>query len=368
MHKLIWFKVHWLLGFVVGVPILIIGMSGAVLSYEKEILEFINKDTYVIQTKENQRRLDEIEILQIYQEKNKNQKINSISFSSFQNSPVVLNVANNGEKKGFIVYLNPYTAEVLPQQKAKEFFMFFLKLHRWVAFYGDLQSVGKQIVAFATIAVGLLTISGVVIYFPKIKRAFFNSLLFRFRSKKRLFLSSMHSALGVWVAPFFLLMSLSGLYWSYGWYRDMIFFIMDVEQQKRVLPIKLENQQDILYDDIYTTLNIFKQNVTDEYKNATLRFALSKNQSYTVSYLLADATHSRETNLMEIDFKNNLVIDDIKFKNKKLNEQIMSSILPLHSGEYFGWFGRLAYFASSVLMVFFVITGYILYFYRKQNI
>ena len=45
----------------------------------------------------------------------------------------------------------------------------------------------------------------------------------------------------------------------------------------------------------------------------------------------------------------------------------MSSMLPLHSGEYFGWFGQLAYFISSALMALFVITGYMLYFDRWKK-
>ena len=48
MHKTIWFKIHWFFGFVFGILLLLIGVSGAVLSYEKEILQAINKDTYFI--------------------------------------------------------------------------------------------------------------------------------------------------------------------------------------------------------------------------------------------------------------------------------------------------------------------------------
>jgi uncharacterized iron-regulated membrane protein len=45
MYKTIWFKIHWFFGFVFGILLLLIGVSGAVLSYEKEILiiHFINR-------------------------------------------------------------------------------------------------------------------------------------------------------------------------------------------------------------------------------------------------------------------------------------------------------------------------------------
>ncbi len=65
---------------------------------------------------------------------------------------------------------------------------------------------------------------------------------------------------------------------------------------------------------------------------------------------------------------NLLVVKEAKFEDKKLNEQLMSSMLPLHSGEYFGWIGQLAYvYLLQVLWHLFVITGYMLYFDRWKK-
>ena len=44
----------------------------------------------------------------------------------------------------------------------------------------------------------------------------------------------MHSAIGMWIVPFFLLMCFTGLYWSYDWYRSAMFTIMQVEQPKEL--------------------------------------------------------------------------------------------------------------------------------------
>ena len=98
-----------------------------------------------------------------------------------------------------------------------------------------------------------------------------------------------------------------------------------------------------------------------------MRLTPSKDATYTISYLYANATHFRESNSMEIDQNKSLVVKEAKFEDKKLNEQLMASILPLHSGEYFGWFGQLTYFISSALMALFAITGYMLYYDRWKK-
>src|SRR5574344_2773466 len=383
MHKTFWFQLHWFLGFVFGILLLIVGVSGAILSYEKEIMNVINKDTYTVQIPQNQERLKEAEILKIFHEKNPSEKINSISFSSDLGKSISVNVAKESERKGVTTYLNPYTAEVLPELVGKDFFMFVFRLHRWLAFEGTIQGVGKQAVALATIAAIILTIGGIIVYWPRIKNGFVKSLTFSFKHKNRAFLSTMHSAIGMWVVPFFLLMCFTGLYWSYDWYRSAMFTIMQVEQPKRATPTtqvvqigqqkekqsekeqKSEKQPELIsYENAQKVAYIFNQNVSRDYKNANLRLTPSKDGIYTISYLYADATHLRELNSMEIDPNKSLVLKESKYEDKKLNEQLMSSMLQLHSGEYFGWFGQLAYFISSALMALFVITVYMLYFDR----
>ena len=92
MYKTLWFWLHWLLGIVFGVILLIVGATGAILSYEKEILQIINKDTYFVQAPQNKERLNEVEILQIFQKENPNYKINSIGFSSAKDSSMYVNI------------------------------------------------------------------------------------------------------------------------------------------------------------------------------------------------------------------------------------------------------------------------------------
>src|SRR5574344_736297 len=160
MHKTIWFKIHLFFGFIFGILLLLIGVSGAVLAYEKEILQAINKDTYFVNIPQDKQILSTKEILEKYQTKNPDSKINSIYFSSDKSSSVVLNIAakDPNNRRGESIYLNPYTAEVLPQIEGKDFFMFFFKLHRWLTFEGDTQWIGKNAVALATIACIILII------------------------------------------------------------------------------------------------------------------------------------------------------------------------------------------------------------------
>ncbi len=52
MYKNIWFKLHLILGLSAGFILLIVGFTGAILSFEKEILNLINKDTFKVVAQE----------------------------------------------------------------------------------------------------------------------------------------------------------------------------------------------------------------------------------------------------------------------------------------------------------------------------
>lgn len=399
MHKKIWFKIHWILGITAGIILLVVGISGATLSFEKEIIKFINKDTFVVSVP-SEAKLSTKELLEKFQTNFPKAKINSISFSSDATASTTINIAGEGKdaRRGITYYVNPYTAEVLPQIKGKDFFAFMLQLHRWLAFEGTMREVGKQIVAISTIALVILALSGIVVYWGRIKHSFFKSFTFKFKHKGRAFLSTMHSAVGMWVLPFYLLAALTGLFWSYDWYNAALYKIAGVEKPQRNMPAQMKNPQQgdnsqgqraprnkdnqrvdgekveqiptsqnvATFDDYQKAVDLFNTTIQMNYYTASVKFP-PKGTVYSFSYLIDKSDYFREVNTLELDINSNEVIKHDKFEDKPLNEQLMRSILPLHTGEYFGLIGQIGMFLASALMALFTITGFMLYINRHKK-
>ena len=92
MHKKVWFKIHWFLGITAGVILLIIGTTGAIMSFEKEILKLINKDSYIVSIPDT-KKLSTSALLEKFQENMPKAKVNRITFSNDTNSSIIINVA-----------------------------------------------------------------------------------------------------------------------------------------------------------------------------------------------------------------------------------------------------------------------------------
>ena len=385
MYKNIWFKLHLILGLSAGFILLIVGFTGAMLSFEKEILNLINKDTFKVVAQE-QGKLSTKELLEKFQEQKPQSKINSITFSSSNDNSSMINVAGSGEnaRKGVTYYVNPYTAEILPEVSGQIFFKTVESIHRRLL----LDDFGKQVVGISVICLLFLMFSGIYIYYPRLKKSFSQSLKLNFQSKGRFFLSNLHSVIGMWVIPFYLVASLTGLYWSYEWFNNSLHQITGVEKPKKQHMQHSQEQnkpqgdmkqkepraemnapqmtEKISFDDVSLAVDTFNTLIENKYSTATLRFP-QKGTVYSFSYIALDASHERAKNTLEFDIKTKEISKHDKFEDKTLIQKLMGSILPLHTGEYFGVVGQTLMFLASFMMPLFAVTGLMLYIKRRKK-
>lgn len=101
-----------------------------------------------------------------------------------------------------------------------------MKLHRWLM--DDTRTVGKVIVGVSTIFFIFILISGLVAFWPKKKSRF----VIKRRKSVRRFVFDLHAVLGLYAALVLLVCALTGLMWSFQWYRDVVGFIFNEETQR----------------------------------------------------------------------------------------------------------------------------------------
>lgn len=106
--------------------------------------------------------------------------------------------------------------------------MVVMKLHRWLM--DDTRTVGKVIVGISTIFLIVILISGLVAYWPrKWKKKY---LIIKKGPNLRATIYRLHTILGVYAGVILLVCALTGLMWSFQWYRDAVGFLFDTEVQR----------------------------------------------------------------------------------------------------------------------------------------
>ncbi|MBE0495691.1 MAG: PepSY domain-containing protein [Campylobacterales bacterium] len=386
MFKRLWFQIHWLLGLVSGFVLVIVSLSGAALSYEKEILRAINKDIYTVSVPQDANKLP-LDLLLVHVREALKIPIQAVTLSSDPRASMGVIVLGEGVNAGHGVthYVDPYTGEILPALRGLSFFQVMHDLHRRLTF----GSVGKQIVGASSLLLLVLVVSGIYLYWPRIRRSFGSSLTFNFKSKGRYFLYSMHSAVGMWVTLLYVLAVLTGLYWSYDWYRGALHNITNTSMpmghgHNKGMFQSAQAQQpqegtkrgqgggrgkassQVSYVPVAQAWTLFDTFVERPYESALLRIPASGG-TYSFSYLDENPLHPRARNQLNLDLNTNQLLSHDRYEDKPLNERLMRSMLPLHSGEYFGEVGRALMFAACVLMLLFFVTGVMLYVERFKR-
>jgi sulfite reductase (NADPH) flavoprotein alpha-component len=363
MRKL-FFDIHWFLGIFLSIFLLLTALSGAVLSFQKEITHLLNPQIF----KGNQKtQFLPSQIVAIVEMSQPKAKIRTIVEDTQSIWPIVY-LMQEGEKghDAMRYVLNTQTHEV-SLLKGEKMFQTMNDFHR--RFLAG--TIGKNMVAITTISLLVLVFSGIYLYWKKIKRDFFGSFKVDFRKKGRGFLYQLHSAIGMWLIPWYLLACLTGLYWSYGWYADAIHKIARVDASVRSGgPGKKPNGGDKkgspnIGQILDTSWIVFKDNI-QSYTQAEINFR-SMGKVITIHFQDENSPFDGAYHSMKINPKAKRVESVEYYDSMPLNEKIVRGMSALHGGEFFGWIGRVGLFVASIGMLLFVITGFMLYFDRKKR-
>ncbi len=385
MLKKIWFQVHWLLGITAGIVLAVVGVTGATLSFEHEIKRWINPGVMTV-TPQAGGPLSPADLLARVQTAVPGARIASLTLSADpENAARVLFAPKPGSanKRGEASYLDPYTGELLGKPDGEKFFRLIMEIHRWLA-AGD---TGKAIVGASTIALIVLCLSGLYLRWPRNALNWRAWLSFDVRHKGRSFLWSLHAVAGTWALLFYLMASLTGLYWSYNWYRDALFTLTGTPrpaQQGMARPTRADVQAKAAQPDnepkrdraqkdrqapqadVALAWSAFRREVA-QYKTMTLRLPDKPGQQVQITYLDAAPAHDRANNRLLLHPVSGAVIEHERYTDKPAGAKLMSSMFALHSGSFFGLPGLVLMMLASAIMPLFAITGWMLYLDRRRK-
>ena len=218
-----------------------------------------------------------------------------------------------------------------------------------------------------------LIFSGLVLRWPKTKRLHWHTWLsFHTAQKGRDFLANLHAVFGTWLFLAYLLAALTGLTWSYEWYRSGLTSLAGVNKSQA---IKGKHKPAIQADkvgaishvepDIELVWTTFRAKVP-HYQKLILLLPSTLMQTVQILYLDPSAAHPYANNRIVINGSNGMVEKHELYFDKTNGEKFMASLYALHSGHFFGLTGRLIMMLASLLLPFFVITGWIMYLQRRK--
>lgn len=387
MLKAVWFQIHWFLGITAGLVLAVVGFTGGMLSFEGDILDALNPGIRTV-TAQPAGPLAPDALLEKIRAAAPGRTITSLTVYADPESPARVMLApapgGAGGPRGEVRYVNPYSGALLGEPRGVEFFRTVMRIHRWLA----ADDVGKQIVGASTIALIVLSLSGLYLRWPRRWADWRTWLRLDLSRRGRTLFWELHSVIGTWVLPFYLLASFTGLYWSYDWYRDALFEITGAprpQQMRAAGPPQGQQGQGQpgqrpqgegraaggrdgaprAAADLTTLWPVFLKE-SGGYTSASLRLQPAGGPTLSISYVPRNPAHERASNTLVLE-ASGAVREHRRYADLPVGQKIMASIFVLHAGSYFGLPGLVLMMVASLLMPLFAITGWLLYLDRRRK-
>lgn len=362
--------IHLWLGIASGLVLFIVCLSGTIYTFRDEVEELFEPSKYYVETKGND-PLSPDALVQKAEEASGG-KASALTIPQNDSKAYQVTIKKSAEdRRGTGYFIDQYSGNILGSQESavSSFFVTVMRLHRWLLIEGD---VGKIIVGASTIIFVFLTLTGIVIWFPVKLKNWKQGLKVKTNANWKRVNHDLHNTLGFYSFLLLLIMGLTGLCWSFGWYRDGLSKVMGAEvfggrkekpmkstppsnTAETVPPLSISHylavaEELLPYEGDYRiSLPNSPESAVVINKNKTGFFALSASDK------------------VQLDQYSALPLKVDKFADKALNEQIVALIRPLHIGNVMGLFSKILYFLACLFATSLPVTGTLIWINKLRK-
>ena len=395
--KKIFRKIHLWLSVPFGLIITLVCFSGAMLVFENEANEWFRRDLYYVETvKGSPLPMDKL-LEKVATTLPDSVAVTGVSISSDPGRAYQVSLS---KPRRASLYVDQYTGEVKGKSERSGFFMFMFRMHRWL-----LDSMnpgnegifwGKMIVGVSTLLLVFVLISGIVIWWPRTRKALKNSLKITATKGWRRFWYDLHVAGGMYALIFLLAMALTGLTWSFPWYRTAFYKVFGVEVQQRaaqgheqksdaqkrntklaahrekkregneVRKGERSRRPENNHSDMYsvTSPSVYWQEIYDKLRRQNPEYKQISISSGTASVSFNRFGNQRASDRYSFNTDNGEFTETSLYQHQDKSGKIRGWIYSVHVGNWGGMFTRILTFIAALLGAALPLTGYYLWIKR----
>lgn len=375
--SIIW--LHKWLGLTVGLIIFIVSITGCICVFYDDLKATIYSERYIIQDKVIPVNMQVLPLSQLIEIANKNlpekQKVSRVDLYPAKDRTWIFRATKTDKNKMFYhenmvyykrVFINPYNGKVQYVENTKyEFFQVVLQLHQTLLMG---KTVGKTIVSVSTIIFIVLTISGLVLWWPKKlkKKIIKKSVWIDYSVKWKRLVYDLHNVLGFQTFLFALIIAYTGLIFAYPSFKDFsinLFNLVDNptnRNDKKENTIKL-NPQNILNESLIFSLkkhpnadmmSIRLRDKDEDEQDVQVRLSKGKTSNFEWYYFNQSSGELTNTK---------------SSKNLQLGNKIAGMNYDLHTGGILGYPTKILAFIVSFVCASLPVTGAIFWWNRRPK-
>ncbi|MCW3464896.1 PepSY-associated TM helix domain-containing protein [Chitinophaga nivalis] len=349
--------IHLWLGLASGLVLFIVCLSGTIYTFHAEVEQLLEPARFKVVAPAGAQPLP-VDTLIVRLEQQSGGKVTSVTIPGKSDRTYLFGVKKPKQERGETWYVDPYSATVKAtgESSTSGFFFWMMRVHRWLLLD---KNGGSIIVGVSTIIFIFLVLTGLVLWFPARLKNIRQGFKIMFSANWKRVNHDLHNTLGFYSFLLLLVMGLTGLCWSFEWYRDGVTKVMGVKvfrgRGEKPMPSALPADTTQFPA---VAAYLAKANTVLDFQGDTrislsgdIRTAVVITKSRTGFFSLS------APDKVQLDRFTTAVLKTERFADKKWNEKITDSIRSLHTGDIFNNFSRILYFIACLIATSLPVTG-----------
>lgn len=358
-------KLHLWFGLGSGLIVLFLGITGCILAFQREI-ELVTIPAQFTPERD-QPYLPPSVIKEAAENALPGKHIHGIAYGQPGKSAMA-SFYNEDPEYYYLVFADPYTAEILDVRNMDEdFFGFILEGHFYLWLPPE---IGQPIVASATLIFVVMLITGLVLWWPKNKSATKQRFSIKWNARWRRVNYDLHNVLGfymTWVAIF---IAVTGLVWGFQWFSISLYWVTSGGEKMREFYLPLsdttlvaqndEEAIDVLWTRMsaqYPAAEMIEVHVP-EADTSSIEVAINPDEG---TYWKTDYLYFDQYSLEEIPVDHPYG----RFANTSVADKIMRMNYDVHVGAIGGLAGKIIAFVASLICATLPVTGVYIWWGRR---
>ncbi|MEL6064467.1 PepSY-associated TM helix domain-containing protein [Methylobacterium sp. DCY52] len=366
------FRLHWALGLTAGFVLALMGLTGALMSYEEAVTAFANRDRLVVIAGDRQALPPSILAARVSAQAGF--PVNVLTLSDDPAASVHVRFARHPATRARppAVYADPYDGAVLGPVRLEGAFTTVRDLHRWLLIPGGSRGWGRTITGACVLALLVFLGTGLYLRWPKVHRwrIWLKPSLSR-PGRARWW--SLHAVAGTWLMPVYLVMALTGLTWSYPSFKDGATWLL-VGERDAAKPMRAaggkaapEAPADASGPSaVDRAWAAFRAGEGRAAGTAILTLPDADAKAIRIRWLPKGIDRLSARNEARYDAATGALLAAGRAANEPLGQRLMDNILEVHRGRFFGNLFALLFCLAALALPGFAATGLTLYVLRRR--
>jgi uncharacterized iron-regulated membrane protein len=357
-----------------GLVIFLVCLSGTIYTFRTEIERLVEPGKYYASGIEGKEIMSTDSLVAIIEEE-LDGKLTSVMVPADKNmnwqmsfKKIASQPSPKDAPKSKTYFVNPYTAAIAgePGGTTSDFFGTVMKIHRWLLL-GD--KTGRVIVGIATLIMFFMVMTGLILWFPARLKNLKQGLKIKTSANWKRVNHDLHNTLGFYSFTILLIMTLTGLCWSFEWYRNGLSSVLGAKVFKgRTEKPLLSDEKKSLNGEMSVAIFLSKTERYFPYEgNLRLSIPEDINGAITVTKSATGFFSVAGVDRVIFDRFTGDLLKLESFSNKPFNSQIADSIKLIHTGEIFGTLSKLVYFLACLIATSLPITGTMIWLNKMKK-